>query len=86
MLLSAQIVSSLQGLEEFGVVDAILVGGIGSIRDEIFFGCDVGRAGHLTGRLTHILWTGVVFAVGVVTEARVLKGMFAFGGMDVGFR
>jgi len=86
MLFSARIVSLLWGFEEFGVVDAILVGGIGPIGDEVFFSCDVGGAGHLTGRLTHVLWTGVVFAVGIVTEARVLEGVFAFGGMDVGFR
>ena len=37
---------------------------------EIFFDCT--RREWLTWRLTHSSWTGVVFAIGVVTEARVL--------------
>jgi len=86
VLFSTWIIAPLRGFEELGVVDAIFIGGIGSIRDEVFFGCDMGGAGHLTGRLTHVLWTGVVFAVDVMTEARVLEGVLAFGGVNVRLR
>ena len=85
-MLSTQIVSLLWGLEEFRIVDAILGGGIGPIRDEISFGRDVGGAGHLTGQLTHGLWVGVVLAVGVVAKAGVLESVFSFRAMNVGFR
>jgi len=86
MLLSARIVSLLWGLEEFRIVDAILVGGIGSIGDGISFGRDVGGAGHLTGLLTHGLRVGVVLAVDVVAKAGVLESVLAFGVVNVGFR
>ena len=84
MLLSTRMASLLQGFEELRVVDVIPTGGIGPIGDEVFFGCDVRGAGHLTGWLTHVLWTGVVLAVGVVTKARVLEGVFAFRRVNVG--
>jgi len=86
MLLSTWIVSLLWGLEEFGIVDAILGGGIGPVGDGISFGRDVGGAGHLTGWLTHGLRVGVVLAVGVVAKAGVLESVFTFGAMNVGFR
>ena len=53
-------------------------------RDEVVLDCT--RRRQLTGRLTHILWVGVVLAVSVVTEAGVLESVFSFGGVDVGFR
>jgi len=85
-LFSTWIIAPLRGFEELRVVDAIFVGGIGPVGDEVFFGCDVGGAGHLTGWLTHVLWTGVVFAVDIVTEARVLEGVLAFRGVNIRFR
>jgi len=85
-LFSAWVIAPLRGFEELGVVDAIFIGGIGPVRDEVFLGRDVGGVGHLTGWLTHVLWTGVVFAVDAVAEARVLEGMFVFGGVDVRLR
>ena len=51
---------------------------------KVIFDCT--RRGWLTGWLTHTLWTGVVFAIGVMTEARVLEGMFAFRGVDIRLR
>ena len=86
MLFSAWIIALLRGFKELGVVNTIFIGGAGPIRDEVSFSCDVGGAGHLTGRLTHVLRIGVVFAVGIVTEARVLEGVFTFRGMDVRLR
>ena len=52
--------------------------------DEVIFNRS-GR-GWLTRRLTYSLWTGMVFAIGVVTEARVLEGVFAFRGVDIRLR
>jgi len=86
VLFSTWIIAPLRGFEELGVVNAIFISGVGPVGDEVFFGCDVRGVGHLTGQLTHVLRTGVVFAVGVMTEARVLEGMFAFGGVDVRLR
>jgi len=86
MLFSTWIITSLRGFEEFRVVDMIFVGGVGPIGDEVAFGCDVGGTGHLTGWLTHVLWTGVVFAIDVMAEAGVLESVFAFGGMDIRLR
>jgi len=83
VLFSARIVASLRDFEEFGIVDAIFIGGIGPVGDGVLLGCDMGGAGHLTGWLTHALGTGVVLAVGVMTEARVLEGVFAFGRVNV---
>ena len=73
-------------LKELGVVNPIFIGGVGPVGDEVSLGRDVGGAGHLTGWLTHVLRTGVVFAVDVVTEAGVLESVFMFGGVDVRFR
>jgi len=86
MLLSTGIATLWRGFEEFGVVDTILIGGIGSIGDEISFGHDMRGMGHLTRWLTHGLWAGVVLAVGIVAEAGVLKGVFVFGAVNVGLQ
>jgi len=51
---------------------------------KVFF--DRTRRGWLTRRLTHSLGGGVVLAVEVVAEARVLEGVFAFRGVNVRFR
>ena len=48
---------------------------------EVFF--DRPRRGWLTWRLTHNLGVGMVLAIGVVTEARMLEGVFTFRGVDV---
>ena len=77
MLLSAWIVSLLWSFEEFGIVDVIFAGRVGPIGDGVSFGRDMGGKGHLTRWLTHGLWAGVVLAVGVVAEARMLEGVFA---------
>ena len=77
MLFSAWIVALLRGLKEFGVVNLVFLGGVGSVGDEVFFGCDMGGVGYLTGWLTHGLGAGMVLAIGVVAEAGVLEGMFA---------
>jgi len=77
VLFSARIVASLRDFEEFGIVDAIFIGGIGPVGDGVLLGCDMGGAGHLTGWLTHGLGAGMVLAIGVVAEAGVLEGMFA---------
>ena len=60
-----------------------MLGGIGSIGSGVTLGRDVRRAGCLTGRLSHVLRSGVVLAVDVVAEARVLESVFSFGAMDV---
>jgi len=86
MLLSTWIVSLLWGFKEFGIINAIFAGGVGPSGDGVSFGCDMGGMGHLTRRLTHGLRVGMVLAVGVVAEARMLEGMFAFGGVNVGLR
>ena len=83
MLFFIAIAHVLSDCEEVRVAEAVLVSGIGSIGDGVGFGRDVRGVGHLTGRLSHASRDGVVFAVGVVTKAGVLKGVFSFGGMDV---
>ena len=55
MLLLSAIASFLSDIEELGVADAVFVHGVGSIRDEVIFSCDVGGAGCLTGQLSHVL-------------------------------
>ena len=52
--------------------------------DKVIFDCS--GWGWLTWRLTHSLGAGVVFVVGVATEARVLEGVFALGGVKVRLR
>ena len=84
MLLLVAVANVLSDREEVRVVEAVLIGRIGSVGDGISFSHDVGGAGYLTGRLSHSLRGGVIFAVDVATETGVLKGVFSFGGMDVG--
>jgi len=86
VLLSAWIVSLLWSFEEFGIVDVVLTGGVGPIGDGVSFGRDMGGTGHLTRWLTHGLRAGVVLAVVIVAEARMLEGVFAFRGVNVGLR
>src|SRR5712671_7308940 len=62
----------LSDCEEVGMVETVLIGRVGSIRDGVPFVCDVRGAGRLTGRLSHSLGIGVVSAVGVVAETGVL--------------
>jgi len=76
----------LSNCKEVRVAETVLIGGIGPVRDGIPFSCDVRGAGCLTGRLSHSLGSGVIFAVGVTAEAVMLEGMFSFRGMDVGLR
>jgi len=83
MLFFIPIADILSDREEVGVVKTVLVGGVGSIRDGVSFVCDMRGARRLTGRLSHSLGVGVIFAVGVVAEAGVLEGVFSFGGVDV---
>jgi len=73
----------LSDCEEVGMTKAVLFSGVGTVRDGISFCRDVGRAGHLIGRLSHSLGGGVIFAVDVTAETGVLEGVFSFGGMDV---
>ena len=82
MLLFIAITNVLSDCEEVGVVETVLVGRVGSIRNGIPFGRDVRGAGRLTGRLSHSLGGGMILAVDVVTEASVLEGVFSLGGMD----
>ena len=84
MLFFIAVLNVLSDCKEVGVTEVVLVSGIGSIRSGVTLGRDVGGMGCLTGRLSHILRGGVVPAVGVVAEARVLESVFSFGAMDVG--
>jgi len=86
VLLSAWIVPLMWSFEEFGIVDAIFAGGVGPIGDGVSFRCDMGGKGDLTRRLTRGLQAGMVLAVGIMAEARMLEGVFAFGGVNVGLR
>jgi len=76
----------LSDCEEVRVAETVLVSGVGPVGDGVFLSRDVGGTGCLTGRLSHSLGVGVVSAVGVVAETRVLECMFSFGGVDVGLR
>jgi len=84
VLLLRAVTSLLSDVEELRVSGTILIGGVCPIRDGVSLSCDVRGARGLTGRLSHVLEGGVVFTVGVVAEARVLKGVLAFRAMDVG--
>ena len=84
MLLFTAVANVLSDREEVGMVETVLVGRIGSVRDGVFFICDVRGAGRLTGRLSHSLGDGMVLAIDVAAEAGVLESVFSFGGMDVG--
>jgi len=46
MLLLSVVTSFLSDIEELGVVGAVLICGIGSVRDEVVFSCDVGGCHH----------------------------------------
>jgi len=80
------IANVLSDCEEVGVTEAVLVCGVGSVGDGVFLGRDVGGTGRLTGRLSHLLGVGMVSAIDVVAETRVLKRVFSLGGVDVGLR
>ena len=84
MLFFIAVANVLSDREEVGMVETVLIGGIGSVRDGVFFVRDVGGARRLTGRLSHSLGSGMVPAIDVVAEAGVLESVFSFGGMDVG--
>ena len=86
MLLFIAITNVLSDCEEVRVAEAILVSGVGSVRDGVSLGRDMGRTGCLTGRLSHSLRVGVVPAVDVATETGVLECVFSFGGVYVGSR
>jgi len=86
VLLFIVVASVLSDCKEGRVVETVLVGGVGSVGDGIPFSCDVGGAGHLTGRLSHSLGGSVVSAVDVPAETGVLEDVFSFRGVDVGLR
>jgi len=77
------VASVLSDGEEFRVAGAVLIGGVGPVRDRISLSCDVGGVGNLTGRLSHALGGGVIFTVGVMAEAGMLEGMLVFGTMYI---
>ena len=85
VLFFVAVANVLSDCEEVGMTKAVLFGGVGTVRDGVSLCRDVGRAGHLIGRLSHSLGGGVIFAVGVAAETGVLEGVFSFGGMDVDF-
>jgi len=84
VLFFAVVANVLSDCEELGMAEAVLIGGIGPIRDGVLFSRDVRGAGHLTGRLSHSLGDGVVLAIDVATETGVLESVFSFRGVDVG--
>jgi len=86
MLLFIAITNVLSDCEEVGVVETVLVGRVGSIRNGIPFGRDVRGAGRLTGRLSHSLGGGMILAVDVAAKTGVLESVFPFGGVNVGLR
>ena len=86
MLLFIVVANVLRDTEEVRVAETVLIGGVGSVRDGVSFSCDVGGVGHLMGRLSHSLGSGVVFAVDVAAETGVLEGVFSFRGVDVDLR
>ena len=86
MLFFIAVPNILSDCEEVRVTEAVLVSGIGPIGSGVPFGRDMGGTGRLTGRLSHTLGGGVILAVDVATEARVLESVFSFGAMDVGSR
>ena len=84
VLLFIGVANVLSDCEEIRVAEVVLIGRVGSVGDGVSFSRNVGRTGRLTGRLSHPLGGGVVFAVGVAAEAGMLESVFLFGGMDVG--
>jgi len=86
VLLFVAVANVLSDREEVRVAETVLIGGIGSVGDGVPFGRDVGGTGCLTGRLSHSLGGGVIFAVDVAAETGVLEGVFSFRGVDVGLR
>ena len=84
MLFFIAVANILSDREEVRMVETVLIGRVGPIRDGVPFICDVRGAGRLTGRLSHSLGGGMILAIGVVAQTGVLEGMFSFGGMDVG--
>ena len=86
MLFFTVVANVLSDHEEVRVAEVVLISGVGSVGDGVPLGCDVRGAGRLTGRLSHGLGSGVVFAVNVVAETRMLEGVLSFGGVDVGLR
>src|SRR5712671_3470990 len=83
MLFFIAVANVLSDCEEVGMSEAVLFGRVGTVRDGVSLGCDVGRAGRLIGRLSHSSGGSVIFAVGVAAEIGVLEGVFSFGGMNV---
>ena len=86
MLFFIAVANILSDCEEVGMVETVLIGRVGSIRDGVPFGRDVRGAGRLTGRLSHSLGDGMVSAIDVATKTGVLESVFSFGGVDVGLR
>jgi len=82
-LLFIAVADVLSDCKEVRVVEAVLVGGVGSVGDGILFSRDVGGAGDLTCRLSHSLGSGVIPTIDVSAKVRVLEGVFPFGGVDV---
>jgi len=83
MLFFIAVSNILSDCEEVRVTEVVLVSGIGPIGSGVTLSRDVRGTGRLTGRLSHILRGGVVLAVIVVAEARVLESVFSFRGVDV---
>ena len=83
MLLFIAVTNVLSDREEVRVAEAVLVSGVGSVRDGVFLGRDVGGTGCLTSRLSHSLGGGVISAVDVAAKTGVLEGVFPLGGVDV---
>src|SRR5712671_2558052 len=84
VLLLIAVANILRDCEEIRVAEAVLVTGVGSVGDGVSLSRDVRGTGRLTGRLSHSLGIGVISAVGVVAETRVLERVLSFGGVDVG--
>ena len=76
----------LGGRVKAGVVGMIGSRGMGTAQDRVVGGRDVGGV-MLQGRwVSHSSGGGVVFAVHVGAEARMLEGVFSLGAMDKGRR
>jgi len=86
VLLFITVANVLSDCEEIRVAEVVLIGRVGSVGDGVSFSRDVGGTGRWTGRLSHGLEDGVVFAVGVAAEARMLKSVLSFGGVDIDLR
>ena len=86
MLFFIAVPNVLSDCEEARVTEAVLVSGIGPIGSGVILGRDVRGAGRLTGQLSHVSGSGVVFAIDVVAETRMLESVLLFGGVDVDLR